>query len=476
MAGMGGRSVRIGAAVVALGASSVGPPTVTAAPVFSPGKGPLAGPALSGDRVVWAEPAGRGFRVVISTADGGRRPLATLKPSVSAEEFRGFPALSGAPGSVGVESDEGSVCAKCDGSISARIFLLSGEGTSTRSLSEVVADVPFRAVDVSGDATVFRGPSCRELSVVELSPDGPVARFATPSLRSPRLAGSFLAGQAVPACESALPLRRDLVVVDWPTGKEVYRVPAAVLPGAVTSLDVQSDGKIVFSHYTGADIGDQRVSWASPAEPVPHDLGAPSRRAYEVKLANDTAVFAGGRVTVTDTAVRSLIPNGEIGTATLGGATGADRVPADLVLGSDSFDFDGTRLAWREMRCDGPVIRTATISDIPRSSRRKDCALTFRRPPTVGSRGIRIALSCLGLLAPCGAREFVIRTASRPGRVVGKVHLRGNVGKTIFTIPIAAAGRELIKRKGALSVRGEAVMTDSAGRRERRRQTFRLSD
>lgn len=158
----------------------------------------------------------------------------------------------------------------------------------------------------------------------------------------PAIAGRYVAWLDGPYLGTSS--QADLVVYDHTLGREVYRIPAASIPGQVNALSVQGDGKVVFTYY--ADPSDVRkgvaVAWSSPAHPVVHDTGLAHRFEYVVKIAHDRIVFA-------RFAKSQRTDDEEVGISDLRGRA---RVLSHRARGL-ALDYDGTHISYVERTCRG---------------------------------------------------------------------------------------------------------------------------
>jgi hypothetical protein len=323
----------------------------------------------------------------------------------------------------------------------------------------------IRSIDVSGQAYVYR--QCDEGGGhVEVRDE------ATPPLSPPRSVGEFgygarIAGRYVAWLGGHYRVFVDedppIVVYDRVSNKEVYRISAAY--DSVENLDVQEDGKVAVAfNPDGRDKGNA-VAWASPAEPWLHRLPLAERDFYDVRMERDRIALQRSTGPSGD-----WVPDSEIGLATL---TGEVRWLARRTYGlklAESFDYDGERVLWRQLACDGwrLVVRDLDDPGIARGGA-KLCGLGLRRAPAVRNRTTVFRFRCAPLEPPC-RYDVSLRLAS-DGRRVGTVLDRRDPVRVRLTRP----ARRLLARRGAIRVRVTVDAFGAPGYEQLRRGVVRLA-
>lgn len=282
-------------------------------------------------------------------------------------------------------------------------------------------------------------------------------RMTVPQATYDRVAGDYVVET----------IRTGARVLDWRSGEEIYRLEGITpTPTSFSSVDVQADGKIAFAYVAfegGRSVA--RVGWASPAEPFEHRLPVDGT-GNELRLDGDQVVFSRTRVTASGTAVRELVAVG---------LSGPERV---LVRGVQagyleaSFDYDGSRVAWLERGCDGPLVASAPLADLSASPRlldRGDCRLKLpNRPRFSRNRRLVFALNCAGFTYDCSHQDRVVRTA-RAYRLAGRLFPRGtriNLGnqgvrsQRRVRLRLTKTGRLLLARRSRTRLRLSITLGD----------------
>jgi hypothetical protein len=308
-------------------------------------------------------------------------------------------------------------------------------------------------VSVSGTAIAFFDRCGRRMVVRDDGGAGPPAeRTFTPERPdgTPRVAGRYVAWlEWGPESVTS----RTVVVHDWVTGQEAYRVDA---PG-VTALDVQADGKVAYALNEGR--GTTRVAWASADEPRSHPGPVFPTPIVDVRIERDrigVRARESGTPRLATLAVlgldaRELARHRE--TASLGG-----------------WDFDGTRIAWATHPCERAAIVAWDFGTDTRPP-----ALPAGRCPvpkiTVRSTGVRGRSFGLPMRCPAepalGCRGSVRLVArSRSGRrfALGRHDYdieprRSSRVKIVLT----KAGRAFVARHRTVTVTATAIGVSRSG-------------
>jgi hypothetical protein len=124
----------------------------------------------------------------------------------------------------------------------------------------------------------------------------------------------------------------ELRVYDTGSGAVAYSLNHNFAPFAL-----QADGKLALAH--NAELGECRIEWFSPAEPVPHKLAVCPRG--DVRMANDRIVV--DRMQGTSSSLDLVSLNGDTRSPTFFNPPGA----------LTGFDWDGTKLAYGVQGCVG---------------------------------------------------------------------------------------------------------------------------
>lgn len=321
----------------------------------------------------------------------------------------------------------------------------------------------IRSVDVWGDAYVYRQcdesgghVEIRDEGATPLSPARSVGQWGYGA----RIAGRYVAwlGGFYRGFADEDP---PIVVYDRVANAEVYRVSSGY--HALYNLDIQEDGKIAIAfNPEGRDHGNA-VGWASPQEPWLHRLPLSEDELYDVRIKNDLIALQRSA-----DPPRDWVPDAEIGLATLAGEV---RWLARRTYGlfrAESFDYDGERVVWRELGCDGWRLVVRDIDDpgiAPGGA--KECGLELRRARAGRKRGI-FRFRCAPLEPPC--RYDVSLRRARDRTIVGTALDR----KDPVRVKLTRRARRLLARKGAIRLRVTVRAYGAPGYYQVRRGVVRL--
>ena len=439
--------VMLAAAVAVLALAS----PATAASIRAKAR-PEAGPTFAGEGLVWAAPRDAGGYAVAHALKGKVRTVAKFARETGEAETL-VPKLAASGERVGLEN--GRLIRERGSDFPASTEFFTGPpGGTLFSLErcERTGGGVLRSIDVSGRVLVHS--SCATGGARVHAPGAPEATFRVGpdrSMRMPRAAGIYLA--LVSVDETSPATRMDIVVIDRTTGAEVYRVPDAEIPGGVTALDLQEDGKVAFAYGSEPDPNSELlVGWASPADPHLHRLPLPLSAAYDLRIAQDQVAY--------QRPPQNPFGRTQIGLAAIGGASRVVVRGAEDHPHKENFDFDGTRLAWVRPGCSRFEIVTASAT-IRRSPKATTCRLRLaRRPVRVGQR-VRVDIDCSVFTSgPC-ERDVTLRSSG--GTRLGSASRQRN---SAVLVRLTKAGRQALARSAA--VRISVVLRDEAGGIQRR--------
>lgn len=221
----------------------------------------------------------------------------------------------------------------------------------------------LRPIAVDGDVVAYGGAACdpnrASLGVRDFSPG------STGGLRvfmgSPRvqfdpvkLAGRHVMG-AVSTERGDDPTEEgELVVWDWTTGAEIYRIRGPRSLGTFT--DLQADGKATAIYNAGEPKvlgGADTVAWFSPAEPRPHVL--PVRPCEgSVFIADDRLLFSRPAPGRACEPVLSDLAGSDVQPLRYGTGQAVPRVES----------FDGRRIAYTVPGCRGSALVVDAIAEL----------------------------------------------------------------------------------------------------------------
>jgi hypothetical protein len=415
-------------------------------------------PVFAGDSVLWTERTRGGAVELWSDGPSGERALLQrLVPEEPDTELLFKPAASGA---------------LVAGSLFAFQYLGPRAGTA-RTYSRIYAGeragpmAPVvecqrgryfeeRAIDVWERAYVYwtcdeelGHVEIRDLGAEPLSPSRAVGvggNFA-------RIAGRFVAWLDGTYYSGIDENRTDIVVYDRVADAEVYRLTPSEVPGRVHSLDIQEDGKVAVSFVDPDRRAGTRgsvVGWASPQEPRLHEVPLPVEGEYMVRMAGDRVAFQGGHPQ------DFSIQNAYVGVADLGGGVRLAARATDTLAATttESFDYDGRRLVWREFGCEERRLRIRSIDEpgiAPGGTRR--CRLRFEKRPRIDKGTLVMDLGCGAFPPPC---EFVVSARiAHSGRLAARARFpRRNPVRMRLT----RRARLELARRGRLRVDVRAVL------------------
>ena len=335
-------------------------------------------------------------------------------------------------------------------------WYLGVPGSSLEPFDQCNDQLPsMRSSDVWGDAYVYRrcGEPRERVAVRDESnePMSPPRDVGVSGIGA-RIAGRFVAWLETEPdynafCCSPVP---DIVVYDRVNDVEVYRLPAAELPGLIRGLDLQDDGKVAFSYviHRSNDVAGEGLGWASPSEPYFHRLPVPDGNLNDFRLIDDQVAYQGGLETYF-----FWVKSAKIGLIDLQGNGGLLARRTDARMFSESFDFDGERVVWRELGCEKYrlVIVEASRQSVAPGPRRR-CPLQVLESPTVRNGKVTLRLSCGPNPDWWCPWHIALYTTGAVSRRIG----RGRHDGSPVHLRLSNAGRRLLARKGSLHVRVRA--------------------
>jgi hypothetical protein len=328
------------------------------AETFVPGH-PVAGPALDGSRVWWVEvPAWptdtdstAPLQVVFADPGGPPRVRYTTPPAW--HQIQDEVQLSASAGRVAVVDGAGS------------LYLGDAHGLQ-HVIGEASAANPqgcsVFAAELDGDQLAYLYGSCGGngsplVYVRDLDGGGATHVVQPPQFdnfeRSQLLlSGRYVAVRLTTGSGPPENLGHYLVVYDWTTGQEVYRVDLVKLVGGDPAYydiqpALQSDGKLAVA-YSAKYGGGSRIAWFSPFDPAPHQLPFPvlaeeARKTHPLAMSHDLIFFR-------------YADQQALGVSDLAGRL-VDRIPShNEPHHPGSLAFDGSHLAWQDIGyfCAGP--------------------------------------------------------------------------------------------------------------------------
>lgn len=388
-------------AALAAGAASLAPAApALAADVAAVDRVPFvtAGPAISGERIAYAESDGRGGSIRFLGATIGATPselfarAAPENPKVGSLNGVGV-ALTPTRTAFAFGED---LAVDPDG---ATAYQQAYAGPPAGPFAPIAGtpdgdQVVVDHVDASGDAvlTVERTSSAVRAFVRDLAAGTPPKQVGGDGVRAARIAGPYV---AVATSTSDTVTR--VTVSDWRTDAVLYAVdvPVTAPYGFGFGLDVQEDGTIAVRAANPASTGSKPkvdLAWASAAQPTLHVLAT--------DVGTQLTRISGGRILferAKGTLARELV------LADLAGTVTPVSFPLDTVMGAD---LDGTRMTFATPTCvyAGDVPATAPAVAPPGVCPQASTRLGTARSKTRGR--VVVEVSCV-MATAAGCRTAV---------------------------------------------------------------------
>jgi hypothetical protein len=282
-----------------------------------------------------------------------------------------------------------------------------------------------RSIDVVALAAVFRGPRCPQATVRPLAPGAGGARRLPDGVFAMRLAGPFEAWLEGPTAAAAA------VVRESTSGREVSRVPAGAVPGAVVDEALADDGSLALLYRRARDASSPATGLAV-VEP-----GATRVRPLALTvLAPEATRWIGGALGVV--ATEPARPRAGVLQVVDARGTTIRRL---VELGRDRelmrhTDVTAGAATWVARGCESAEIRTIALPAASTAKQRTPvCGLRLRRRARLRHGRLRLGVSCAGFGIRCRARVTV--------RVGRRVIARGTARYDHSTPPYAAADLEV---------------------------------
>jgi hypothetical protein len=453
--------------VSAAPASAGGQLTVlrTAEPVLLPqySAPPLiAGPRLMGDSVAWAGLTRRGYAVHVTDPDGRDRIAGEVRvPLPWPPPYRGYYGrLETSPSrlafSLRVTPCWGAFVYECDFGGEVGEVLTAARDGSLEHLAgcgDRCEGCPYSdgvPVDVSGDDVLYGAPCHRGTAFARSFAPGAEPEPARLPKYSVRLAGDYV----------AVDDWRRPRVVSRSTGRTAYEVETDYYSGLLH--DLQPDGKLAYgapddSECQVEQCPDQLPSWASPAEPGGHAVGADAIYRLEMRMAGDRIAYR--------PFARPPWPLGRIGVVDLAGNTVAAATVGSTI---GEFDFNGSRLVYAIRPCASIAAVVWDLNGSPPRFPRGSCPVPriAREPAHRHGTKVPVRLTCprRGRLG-CAGTVRVVADAS--GRRDGGADRTRGLGQAEYSVSPGAtrtlafavddAGMQFLARYRRVRIRVDAV-------------------
>jgi hypothetical protein len=411
------------------------------------------GPALAGERVVWAEKRADGSVAVRSASTSGKHRKTLLR--TPANGYLQFARLTASTSTLAVEVISGDDPNGPGPFLSSWRFRDVYAGPPEGPLEPLATHCPLdenpqlpQTIDVSGHNVVYGG--CDGVVVRNMTTGD--ATHVPANSRGLRIAGPYVAwvnGTSIGPAPS-------IDVYDWRKQKLVYEIPASKVSQVLADLDLRSDGTLVLTGKQKA--GKRRLDWASRESPKVHAIPVARSETYFVRFVGKRVAFERGSQF-----------NGDVPRATLG-LTDLKGNTTILARGARSnwlerlFDFDGKRVAWYAYACSGARLHVQSVDArvLVRESLSR-CPLRYTRKPKVkNGRKVHLFLKCYGYAAgECSGHAVTLRLDREPHSIVGE-------GKNSDEVTLTDEGAQMLKKESKLRVRVRLTVKDPSGTRERR--------
>lgn len=393
--------------------------------VASPRFVPEVGPIFAGrSRLTWV--SRRDASVLDLWVGGpGRRPRRIQRFVGSDTERLRSPRLSASSTSVGLELLVTHAGPRGEDRIVGSRSYLGAFGQPLRLVGSCAgATAVARSIDVRESAAVFRGPRCPQVTVRSVAQGAGASRRLPDGVFGMRLAGPMEAWLEGPTGSPAA------VVREAAGGRDVSRVPAGTLPGAVVDQALGEDGSLALLYRSARGT---RSPTAETARLALVDPGATRTRTLPLTvLAPAGARWVGRALGVV--AAQGASPGAGALLVVDAEGTVTERI---VELGRDRelmrhTDLTDGAAAWVTRGCANAQIRTISLpAPATVKQRTPACRLRLRRRATVRAGRLRLGVSCAGFGIGCGARVTV--------RVGRRVIARGAARYNRSTPPYAAA-------------------------------------
>ncbi len=428
----------------------------------------MAGPALAGSSLLFAEDAGTRYAVRLSAPGQPARTVAGGELSSGQEGSPGDYSrtaieVAASPGQAAYTETWAHGNARYDTGT-------SGTSAFTGPLSGPLARLttcsagtyaPFSGA-VAVDASAVAYTACDGALVIQdFAPGAPVPlrTIAQPpgaGVSDVALAGRYVAYtrfRVGPGSGGAV----RTIVVDRVTGSEAYSLPAE------EDYDIGPDGLLAVTKFSGGvSCATGRLFWYSVSQPFPHPIAQnPCLPGVRVRAGAIAAVVDAGRgqraLALVDLAGRRR------DVAALG--------PQGVQRGD--VDFDGSRLSYALGNCDGrsDLFAVDVASDLSSEPIPTSCPVRLRsRRLRLGGRraGVIVSLACPRGCTGSARLERRVRRGRRTRRLTlgssRQFRISGVRCRTTVRLAITRKGRRLLRDRPRLRAQLELSTTDRAGR------------
>jgi hypothetical protein len=257
---------------------------------------------------------------------------------------------------------------------------------------------------------------------------------------------------------------RRLTVYDVQAGQTAYTVP--IMPA--DRLDVQADGTVALAQLdlaanrSACHGPPSRITYFTVAQPVAHTV--PVSSCFDtVKIAANRIGFSehlgsgGNRLALTNLAGTQVQPVARI-----------DAEPSTF----PDFDYDGTHVAWTQVRCRDEVVLRRDASDTSAEDPPVTCPVRVGRPQLNRDGTLHLAVSCPKGCRPVpGTTQQGVQIVSPHWLHVWSKDRRGTIryspfvpvnlqaGKrTVVRLPLTSHQRALLRRRHSASVRLKVLL------------------
>jgi len=257
-----------------------------------------------------------------------------------------------------------------------------------------------------------------------------------------------------------------LTVYDVEGGQVAYSTTV----GPATQVGLAADGTAVLGHANVdspsklcPDDSPAQIDYYTPAEPTAHTLPVP------LCSVNQAVEIAAGRIAYVERLASGLDQ------LTLANLDGSAELPVALFSprpSGTSFDFDGSRVAWTDIRCRSSLVLRRDASDTSAPEPATTCPVDVGTPRLSRDGTLHVPVACPNGCQPdAGSLEGIQIISPHWLHVIGKT--RGVTryapfvpfslkpgAHTVVRLPLTASQRATLRRHGKASVRLKVVLQD----------------
>jgi hypothetical protein len=266
---------------------------------------------------------------------------------------------------------------------------------------------------------------------------------------------------------SGAPGPEQLTVYDTQAARVAYSV--AVPPSQ--QVDVAADGTAVLGHALAGTTSKlcphdlpAEIDYFTLAEPRAHPVPA------ELCSLNQAVKIAAGRIAYVERLQTGL---DQLTTSGLDGSAARPLALFEPRFSGTSFDFDGDRVAWTDVRCRSSVVLRREVSDTSAPEPAATCPVRVGSPRLSRDGTLHVAVACPNGCQPDGSSSLQGIQIISPhwlhvvGRTRNVVRYAPFVpfslkpgGREVLHLPLTAPQRATLRRHGRARVRLKVLLQD----------------